>query len=135
MWLTLCPATQVLFIDHFPILPFMNNLLTIKQHATENDARRSTTSFLPIVGGKGVSYILGQRTVQFMLQFVDVILCASFPQLIVELLIILFRPSVYLLPRVCGGRSRGGTIGKALHLDLTRTDNLVIRHERCFTRQ
>jgi hypothetical protein len=72
------PSVQVLFIYLPPVLPLLDDLLAIEEHASIHDAGRCPVSFLPVVESQRIAHVLRQRTVQLAFELVDVILCAAF---------------------------------------------------------
>lgn len=113
--------TEVFFVGPGPLLPFLHNLFTVKQHTAEDNAGGPPAPFLSVVNLKGFSNVLGQGAIEFMFKFVDIVLCASFAQIFFELFVVVFEPSVDSFPGVRDGRWGRNAFLEILHLNFAIT--------------
>lgn len=91
---------EVFIIDASPLAPFLDNFLAIQQHAAEDDTGRSATTLLSIVKHQALADFNGQRAVQLMLKFVDVVLGAAFTEVLADLLVVGLTPGFDAPPGV-----------------------------------
>lgn len=94
-------------VDGSPVVPLLDDFLAIKQHGAEDDTSGVSSSFLAVVEHEGISHILWERTVELMLQIVQVIISGTLAKLVIELGVVFVGPVIDPPPRV-GGRGRRG---------------------------
>ena len=69
---------EVFFVDGAPVFPFLDDFFAVEEHAAEEDAGWSTAAFLTVVALEGFAHFDGEGAVEFVFEFVDVVLGAAF---------------------------------------------------------